>query len=215
MENQPLFHGFLDESSTFWQPDRYFIVALVAVEDPRAVTWPRIIKRARERLGKKRHAFGELKFDKSDERTRWFVLTALAAQQNVEVAVTVVDKGGRRVPDTPEHYGLVVGQAAVDVLQRNPRLNLTVDKRYTAPKQETLFRRTVLRIALTGAHVAFGLTTLASEREPLLQLADFVAGAFYRKYNVGETRFADLFMRRRVNEKVYEWPALKDMWQEK
>ena len=143
------------------------------------------------------------------------MLTELAGQEAVEVAVTVVDKVGRQVPDTPEHYGMVVGQAAMDYLRRRPRFDLTVDKRYTNPKSETRFRHTVLRIASTVANATFRLTTLQSEREPLLQLADFVAGAFQRKYNSGDTRFADLIVGRVVSEKVYEWPTLKDTRREK
>jgi hypothetical protein len=88
VESQQIASGFLDESSTLRQPERYFIVALVAVNNPRAALWPRIVKRARAHLGKNRQALGELKFDKSDDRTRQFLLTELARKQSVEVTVT-------------------------------------------------------------------------------------------------------------------------------
>lgn len=213
--SQTISYGFLDESPTLSRPVRYFIIALITTSNPHAASFRRILKRARRRLGKTRRVLGELKFDKSDERTRRFVLGELSKHSEIEVAVTVVDKVGRQVPDNPEHYGMVVGQAAVDFMKRLPRFDLTVDKRYTNPKQETQFRRTVLRIATTVTGAAFGLTTLQSEREPLLQLADFAAGVFHRKYNFGDTWFADLIAGRVVSEKVYEWPTLKDTWREK
>ena len=207
--------GFLDESSGLHQPAPYFIIALVVVQNPYASIWARLIKRARGRLRKKRHAFGELKFDKVDDRTRRFVLGELSKVEEAHIYVTVVDKEGRRVPDTPQHYGMVVGQAAVDFLGRNDQLHLTVDKRYINAEQDRRFTRTVVRIALGGARVGFALTTLESERSSLIQLADFVAGAFNRKYNYGDAQFADRIAGRVKSERVYKWRALKERWRAK
>lgn len=212
---QPLISGFLDESSSLAQSERYFIVALVTVREPFSHVWSQIFKRTRQRLGKKRKARGELKFHQLDERMRQFVLGELAKMQTVDISVTVVDKAGRRVPDTAEHYGMVVGQAVFDFLQSHRQLSLTVDKRYTNDRLAGQFMTTVERIIFTLPQAIVALTMLESERSALLQVADFVAGAFNQKYNSGDSGMADLVASRVVSEKVYPWRVIKERWREK
>jgi hypothetical protein len=204
-------YAFLDESPSLSDPEHFFVVALVATKAAHLTTLRRLPKRVRTRvLGKQLRNVPELKFYNSDERIRQRMMT-LIARQDVGLAIFIVDKQGRRIGDTPLHYGVVVGSAVRTYLTAiYPHLHLTVDKKYTSPSERTKFQQVVERMVVAAAPEAtFSLTAqVESQREPLIQLADFVAGAVHHKYNRGNSLYFDIIRERIVLEQQMVWAEL-------
>lgn len=128
------------------------------------------------------------------------------------IVAVVVDKEGRRVKDTPQNYGLVVVAAVAEFLSIHSNLSLTVDKRYTNPNQQEQFQEAVQqaisKLAVKGTNVFFN-SPVDSTKESLIQMADFVAGAFNFKYNRHDKSYVEIIKKKVKVEKVIKWNALK------
>ena len=160
---------------------------------------------------KKLKSLPELKFHNSDERTRKFVLKEIS-KQNISIVVCIIDKEGRRVADTPINYGIVVGTTIAEFLTVYPNLSLTVDKRYTNSKQQEEFQQaaqeTINKFSKKGTTIFFN-SPVDSRKESIVQLADFVAGAFNVKYNQDKDHYAKIVKDKVKIEKVFKWTKLK------
>jgi len=163
---------------------------------------------------KKLRQVPEVKFYNSDDRVRRTVLEMIS-RQDVELAIYVVDKEGRRIDDAPANYGVVVGSAVSTLLREvNSRMSLTVDKKYTSPEDREVFTQVVEAIAAIQAPDSFlSLTTHAeSHRESLVQLADFVVGSAHQKYNRGDAGYLEIVSEKILLERVAKWTDIKAAW---
>lgn len=207
-----LVYGFLDESSSLHDKAFFFCVDIISTSEKTNKQLQNILRKARRKIVKKKlKSLTELKFYNSDEKTRVFVLTELA-KQDVSIFALTVDKEGRRVDDTPENYGMVVGATIAELLEKFPSLSLTVDKKYTSLKQQDEFlqtsQETINKIGPKGSFVSFN-PPADSRRDSLVQLADFVAGAMNFKYNQQDSHYAEIIEKKTVVDKVEKWTELK------
>lgn len=207
-----LVYGFLDESSSLPSKDLFFCVDIVVSDEKVSKLLSDILTRARKRIIKKKlKTLTEIKFYHSDERTRSYILSQIATT-DVEIVVLIVDKKGRKVADTPENYGIVVGVAIAEVLKLHPRLELTVDKKFTNPDQQENFIResekTAIKLTQKGMSLIFN-TPADSKRNRQVQLADFVAGAFNSKYNKNDNHYFEIIKEKIKTEKVVNWSDIK------
>ena len=135
----------------------------------------------------------------------------MLAGEEVEIFVLVVDKGGRRVSDSPENNGVVLGNAAALVLKRRKRVSLTLDKKFVRPTDTSKYLNTAINVVLRK--VPTGILTVSppvdSRKESLVQLADFVAGAISQKYNWGNDTYYRILEKKIVEEKQVRWRRLK------
>ena len=207
-----LAYGFLDESPGLSDKALFFCVDIISTSRETNQNLKKILKRTRKRIVRKKlKSLPELKFHNSNERTRKFVLKEIA-KQDVKSVVLIIDKQKRKVKETPANYGTVVGATIAEFLSTYPVLSLTVDKKYTSKKQEEEFlkvtQETVSKLATGGANVFFN-APVDSQKESIVQLADFVAGAFNVKYNQGKDHYAKIINDKVKIEKVLKWGRIE------
>ena len=185
----PMRYGFLDESGDVdpFSGTRFLVVAALSTAAPRPIELH--IKRARKRL-RERPASGEMKATHSREAIIERVLRAIA-QEDVRIIAVIVDKQSiMKAPENPEAiYQAAVIRAVRHCVERWPRFDLYLDKRYT--KKALRYRlEEVIREALVGVPQE---VVLIRQEDSLtrkeLQAVDFVAWSLFQKYERGEDRF--------------------------
>lgn len=211
MTNEPAY-GFLDESPALSDSVLFFCVNIISTSDRTNKQLQKIIKKARKRIVKKKiRSLSEIKFHDSEEKIRLYVLREIA-KQDVKIIAIAVDKEGRKVNDTPQNYGAVVGIAIAEFLSFYPALNITLDKKFTKDEQVAEFLRvaqnTVQLLSPLNTSVVFN-PPVDSKSESLIQLADFVAGALQTKYNQRDGHYFEVIATKIVRVKVIKWTELK------
>ncbi|MDO8514973.1 MAG: DUF3800 domain-containing protein [bacterium] len=203
-----LVYGFLDESPSLASTAFFFCVDILIGDNPHKDSLIKIIKKAREKLGSKEQ-ISELKFANTKDEVRKFVLTALSHEE-VEIVVFIVKTEMKKVADTAENYGLVVGQTIAEAALIHNKLSIVLDKKYSKKtdiqKMEELIKRIVKsQVRLSSLILNEG----DSKVNPILQLADFVAGALNYKYNHNDTTYFEIIKNMIVVEKLVDWKTLK------
>lgn len=207
-----VYYGFLDESPALTDRDQFFLIGLFTTQQAELRKLLRITRRVRERkLEKKLDRVPELKFNRSSGTVRRYLLNQLA-KEAVQIVIYAVDTQGRLVEDTPENYGIVVGNAVATYLHEiGGVLNLKLDQKYTAPTDRSRMDDTVLRV-LSYKQVGGAVSVIdhvESYQNGLVQLADFVAGAAHRKYNLGDQSYLRIVGNKIVLEEVNKWVDIK------
>jgi len=200
---EPLYYAFLDESggvALFAPGERFLVVAVVITRQPRPLEL--VIKRARQQFGASLSS-GEMKAARStDKAIRWILATI--ARQDVQIATVIVDKHGMvRPPRDPEDlYRGAVARAIRSCVERWPRLEVTIDGRYTHAylrrKLEWYIREQVADIE--GQAVV--IDQADSVKVKALQAADFVAWALWQKYQWEDDNYYRLVANRIVIEQI-------------
>lgn len=205
----PFVPMYLDESGSLSDLASHFVVAVcVNIKVERI---ERIMRKVRRHIPKKKQLderrVSEFKFSSTTVRTRKKVLELLA-RTGVEVAVLAIDKGGKAIADRPEQYGAIVGALLGRCYRRYSHIALCLDIHFT--KQED--QRKLAAILQQGATEAQGVLQIEmgdSQRKHALQIADFLAGAFYSKYTRGSDEYTRIIASHVVDETVLRWPIPK------
>jgi hypothetical protein len=181
--------GFLDESGGAdpFSGSHFLVVAILCADNPRPLELH--VKRARKSLGRKAHA-DELKATMLTAPIVERLLHSIA-EEDVEIVVVVVDKGAiLRPPNDPEEiYRKAVTRAVFHCVDRWPRIDLVLDKRYTKRSLRHDLERAIREeIAEMDQEVVLA-RQLDSRTQKELQAADHVAWAIFQKYETGEDRF--------------------------
>lgn len=210
--NNKLVYGFLDESPNLSDSAYFFCVDIISTSEKTNKALQKIVKKARKKTIKKQiRQLSEIKFHNSDEKTRIYVLTEIA-KTNIQIIVSVIDKEGRLVKDSPLNYGIAIGATIAEFLSLYPILNITMDKKFASVKDEAeslkITQGVVEELAPKNKNIVFN-PPADSKKEPLLQLADFVAGAMNSKYNNQDNHYADIIEKRIIKEKKIKWTNLK------
>jgi len=168
----------LDESGSLSGEFPYFCVSVVVTFDPLAVRHliRRAASRSGKRLGRPAKNAAEIKWSNASQRVRALALAELA-ESDVEIFLLTVFKGGRKIEDTPENYGILACEVLSHVWHLYPNVALALDRHFTSAAQvaavDTLIHRQwPSQGLLSVVHVD-------SQRNPLVQLADLVAGSVY------------------------------------
>ena len=203
-------YGYLDESPSLHDQAFFFSITILVDKVPLNKTLTRIIKRAREKFPKKeRRNFPELKFSNSSPKIRNFILQSIA-KQAVKVVAMVVETNSRRVADIPENYGLVVGWSLVEAVELHPGITLTLDKKYIKKGDIEAMEGAATKVVFSNSpKVIMKIIEGDSQENPMLQLADFVAGAFNYKYNRKDDSYWKIIEKIIEVEKVAKWTSLK------
>jgi hypothetical protein len=200
----------LDESGSLTAATPLFTLA--AVVTPQADALRHLIRRAALRSGKRlrrsRKAASELKWSNASQRIRDRVLTSLAKAQ-VEIFALTVLKGGRRINDTPENYAILACELLSLCWDTHPNVALSLDRHFTSPAQIAVVNTFIHRH--WPAQGMLSITHVDSQRSPLVQLADFVAGCVYSWQKENDATF------RRIEGRlgaalVKDWRHIKAHW---
>ena len=210
-----LVYGFLDESPSLNDQSFFFCVDIISTSEKTNKHLQNIIKRARKKIVKKQiKQLSELKFHNSDRKTRDYVLTEIA-KSNVEIVVIVINKEHRKIADSPLNYGIAIGVVIAENLLIHPMLNITMDKKFTNKDDEKEFlaiSQKMINMVISNnkgnKSIVFN-PPADSKNEPLLQLADFVAGAMNAKYNNRDTHYSEIIHSKISVEKEIKWTETK------
>jgi len=206
---------FVDESGDFGfgtGSSRYFTLCAVMTRHPELLD--RIPKRIRRRrLKKSLLRKPELKFYSTSPEIRKIVLAGVAAIQDLAVASLTVDKlhaGERRIGRGHEFYCHLAGQLVCDVvwLDRSARsYDIVFDARpldhalghgFDGYLEGTLRHRCdELGVIPPKARIS----RFDSRNSRGLQVADYVAGAIQRKFELRDSSYYDMIARRVAVEK--------------
>ena len=205
---------FGDESGTLVDPrDPIVTVAVIASDDPDRLkpivprAWRKYIKRK-----KTRRRLEEFKFHNVEEVDRVRVLEAIG-RAHLELVVLVIEKGEQQVPDTPENYGVLLAEV-LDMCHdyyATQEMIVTLDRHFSQPARQQLLS-SLLQEWLS---LSFAPRFANSQTNSLVQLADFVAGAFHRAYRHGDPALAELLDARVIEKRIVRWKDLKRKWIER
>lgn len=194
-------YAFLDESGdeTPFGGQPFLVIALLATDWPRALELA--VTRARRKYGATL-ASGEMKADASPTQVTTWLLREVAASP-VEVVAVVIDKSVilRPPDDISDIYRSAVAETVWRAAQRQPRLELHLDKRYTSLKLRSLLEQAI-RDKLAGLPVKIEIRHEDSIGMKGLQAADFVAWALFQKYARNVQEFYDIIAPLIVEEEV-------------
>ncbi len=194
-------YAFLDESGdeTPFGGQPYLVVAVLSTTHPRTIE--SVITRARRKYGASL-ASGEMKADASPPEVATWLLQALAASP-IEIVAVVLDKSAilRPPADSRAIYRFAVAEAVRRAAERQPQLDLCLDKRYTSLKLRQLLEHAI-RENLSGLTTKVTIRHGDSIAEKGLQAVDFVAWALFQKCARGAQEFYDIIAPRIAVEEL-------------
>ena len=202
--------AYLDESGSLPDPATPFIVAICFNTNAEPIH--KIIRKIRRKIPHQKNSPdrrpSELKFFNTTPKTRQRVL-ALLNQTDIEAAVIIIDKRGQRIPDRPEYYGAIVNALLQSCYQRYPRLALCLDLHFT-DRDSRQHLQNILMGEAEKMKAKITVEMADSQNNAALQIADFLAGAFYYKYSRNDDQYSRLVAEKIYSEQVLRWPIKKD-----
>ena len=203
-------HAGLDEAGSLSAATPLFTIAIVIT--PRPHTVAHLISRAAMRSGKRlkrlRKSASELKWRNASQRVRSGVLTRLA-QADVAIFTLTIRKQGRRIKDTPENYAILTCELLELCWDSYPNVALSLDRHFTSPVQVTAVNTFIHRQWPTAG--VLSITHVDSQRSPLIQLADFVAGSVYSWHKEQDATF-QLTEDKIQAALIKDWQHVKARW---
>lgn len=201
-------YGYLDESGdvALFSGSRYLVVAILITQDPRPIELH--VKRARKSLGRKASA-EELKAADLEMIVTERLLAALM-DEDIEIVATIVDKRAilRPPQDTEEIYREAVAEAVKRCVERHPRLELWLDKRYTKPTLRDRLEKTIREGVADLTHQVILIHQEDSRKQKGLQAADHVAWALFQKYEREDDSLYQVIKSKIVVEEMIS----RDLW---
>jgi hypothetical protein len=201
-------YGFLDESGGIdpFSGSRFLVAAILCSSNPRPIALH--VKRARRSLGRRARP-DELKASMLAEPVIKRLLQSIV-DEDIDIVAVVVDKGAiLRPPEDPEDiYRAAVTRAVAHCVERFPRIDLCLDKRYTKRSLRHQLERTI-REGIVGVSQEVVLIQQVDSRvRKELQAADHVAWAIFQKYESSDERFYAILRNKIVSEEMFE----RDLW---
>ena len=195
-------YGFLDESGGAdpFSGSHFLVVVVLSTNVPRPIELH--VKRARKSLGRKARP-DEMKAAVLEERVIERLLQSIV-EEDVEIVAVIVDKQViLRPPKDPEDiYREAVTRTVAHCVERWPRIELLLDKRYTKRSLRLELER-VIREGIAGLPQEVVLIRQEDSRNRKeLQAVDHVAWAIYQKYEAGDGRFYEILQDKIVVEEV-------------
>lgn len=197
---------FIDESGTLPDTkDKFVVMAALASNDPLSLA--NILPKFRKNLPKKgarkrERVVPEFKFHYVGSLTRRKVLEDIT-KKDVRIYVLIVDKLNRKIADTPQNYSKLLKTLIRLVLPKEPLSIIYVDKHYNSK-----FKTESLQNEIKKDFPQIDIFQTDSLIDSRIDLADFIAGAILRKYNLGDLKFAQIISGKIVKEKLIKWNEL-------
>lgn len=201
-------YGYLDESGDIvpFSGSRYLVVVVLVARDPRPVELH--IKRARQGLGRKARA-DELKAADLETSITERLLKALV-EEDIEIVAVVVNKRAilRPPQDAEDIYREAVTHAVRHCVERHPRLELWLDKRYTKSALRDRLEKTLREGIVDLTRQVVLVHQEDSRKQKGLQAADHVAWALYQKYERQDDAFYQILKGKVVAEEIVS----RELW---
>ncbi len=201
-------YALIDESGRIYDPNDKILVFAVVIADNLSEL-EKIIIRARQRIPEKgkrrRERLSEIKFSLTGDNTRLFILEELV-KYHIKIYSLIIDKQGRKIQDDPENYAFLIEKVLKTAIRDNPKLNhILIDRHFTFITQREKFN---LHMQKRYGNKLF-IEHVDSMQNPIITLADFVAGAIRFAYTKNNKRFIYCLRKRVIEEKIVKWTEIK------
>lgn len=193
---------FIDESGTLSDPkDKVVIVAAVGIQTPVKLL---LINKSIRKYQKQNAS--ELKFYRAGERTKKRFLEKLS-HENIEIFVLVVEKEGKKIDDTPEHYALLCWLILEDCLifYQEGIKEVVFDRHFHQKRDQESFNQALFKLLGEDINVSH----VDSQKDQRVNSADMVAGSLLWKETGKDTRFYELIKPKIITEKLVNWKQIK------
>ncbi len=201
-------YAFIDESGTVGSETgtHFLIVAVICGDQARDIEIP--VQRAQKKFGTSL-ASGEMKANSSREVVTLRLLKELVKEDIQIVAVAVDQKAIVSAPNDKEDiYRKAVSRAVYHLVERWPRIQICLDQRYTNNQLRFELEKQIREEIVDLPQKVVLLRQLNSQTQRGLQAADFIAWAFYQKYEKGDCRFVNILAPKISREEV----MIKKTW---
>ena len=194
---------FIDESGTLPDPkDRVIIVAAVGTKSPSKIEL--IIKTVRKK-GKFKKLTGELKFYTAGDKTKTAFFKEIAREQ-MSIFVLIVEKMGRKIADTPQHFAVLCWLLLSDVFSFYLQIKeIVFDRHFHRDKDIEKFNQLLQKLIKNLPD----LKHVDSKKNKKVNVADMVAGAVLAKETGKEDKFYKMFKKQIISETRINWPEAK------
>jgi hypothetical protein len=194
--------AYIDESGSPapGSGEKYFVVAALATDSPRAIATQ--LKRIRQSLGLKSRQI-ELKAAHSQTSVIRRVLQWLG-QGHFEIYVVIVDQSNAAPNQGETLYQLAMARIVSHCLTNHPQLHVHIDRRYTNRRQVVQLEQTIRQYVSHVPDQVLIIEQADSAATPGLQAVDFVAWALRQKYEFNESWAAQMVEKVIVLEEVVE-----------
>jgi hypothetical protein len=199
---EPLHYAFLDESGTVGAATgtHFLVVSVICGNRVRDIELP--VQRAQKKFGTSL-ASGEMKASSSREEVILRLLKALIKEDIEIVAVVIDQKAITRPPlDGEDIYRKAVSRVVHHLVERWPRIEICLDRRYTNDKLRFDLERRIREEIIDLPQKIVLIRQQNSQIRRGLQAADFIAWAFFQKYERGGHRFYDVIAPRVIQEEL-------------
>ncbi|MDO8452857.1 MAG: DUF3800 domain-containing protein [bacterium] len=175
---------FIDESGTLPDPkDKVIVVAAIGTESLSGLG--KVLKSVKKGRTKPEKSL-ELKFYKAGLKTKTNFFKELAKQQ-VSIFILIVDKMGRKIPDSPENFAVLCGLLICEVLNfYNSVQKVVFDRHFHRSVDEIHFNKAVSSF-LKSTNIP--LEHQNSKENLTVNVADMIAGAVLAKETGKDTSF--------------------------
>lgn len=194
---------FIDESGTLPDPkDRVIVVAAVGSKAPAKIEL--IIKTVRKR-GKFKKTTEELKFYTVGDKTKTAFFKEIAKEQ-VSIFILTVEKMGRKIPDTPQHFAVLCWLLLTDVFSFYPQIKeIVFDRHFHRNKDIKHFNQLLQKLIKNLPD----LKHVDSKKDKKVNIADMIAGAVLAKEVKKDDKFYKMFRKQIISEARINWPEAK------
>lgn len=180
------------------------IITLAAITAKTLVGLDKIIPKVKKKIPLKGKRLAEIKFSTTGEKTRIRVLKEIVTC-DLSIFILVINKEGRRIPDTPENYSLLVARLLRMALQDFPSIkHIVIDKHFTWVRQREKFNDLLQKRLRKKVFIEH----LDSQQNTIVSLPDFVAGAV-RMDARGQPEYKEIISKRVRKELVKTWREIK------
>lgn len=182
--------------------DTYISLAAVCIEDPNLLT---LVTNRVRKVARIKRPTGEVKFYTSSSKTRRLFLSLLN-ELRIDVFALVIDKQGKKIPDTPENYAALSSYLLSYVIKaiKSGRTAVFIFDRHFTKKQDLQDFNQALAIQddILIKHVD-------SVAHPAVNAADIVAGSVLAYEREKDLESFMLIKRRVKKYKKVTWSHVK------
>lgn len=212
-----LHYAFMDESGTVGASTgtHFLVLAVTALSNPREVEKPlrHAFQQALKTFGA--DMVSEVKASDFDEPAILRLLSEIA-EKDITIVATIVDQRAIRIPpkDMEEIYRRAAAWTVRRLAEDFPRLDLSIDKRYTNAHLRRLLEKAIRDEIENLPHQNIIIQQENSISRKELQAADAVAWAIFQKYERADERFYGIIEPKIADEtliKQKDWRAKRRM----
>ncbi len=194
---------FIDESGTLPDTkDEVIVVAAVGTNIPSQLS--QLFRKSRKRLNKN-DRLSEIKFYTAGDKTKEIFFKHLV-KEDLGIFVLIVDKKGRKIPDTPKHFALLCWLLLSEVVNFYSDIKEIIFDRHFHKKEdlETFndFLGELLEFQVIFKHVD-------SRQVKEVNTADMIAGATLAHIRGRNSKFYTMFKDKIISEMKINWPEAK------